>query len=123
MSHQIAEGMQNGNGRADVVSFPLSRRARASSLPLVHESADAEVVTLWGTCPSTPELSDYDRRNISLYARLLHDESEGAGEDDLARVVFGLDPYRNRGRVLAVLRSHMRRAHWIADTLFPMLDW
>ncbi|HEY0105163.1 MAG TPA: DUF2285 domain-containing protein [Rhizomicrobium sp.] len=80
-------------------------------------------MTLWGTCPWTEKLSDYDRRNIDLYARLLHDESEGASDDDLARGVFGLDPYRDRARVLAILRSHLRRAHWIADTLFPMLGW
>ncbi len=81
------------------------------------------VVHLWGACPWSETLSDYDRAHISTYARLLYDESEGATEDDLARMVFHLNPCSNRPRVQRIVRSHLRRAHWIADTLFPMLGW
>ena len=109
-------------GASNVVPFP----ARAA--PPSHRSAEPDptgvvIIEIWGICPWSDQLSDYDRLNINLYARLLHDESENISEDDLARGVFGLDPYRNRSRVLAILRSHLRRAHWLADTLFPLLDW
>ena len=126
MNHRVAESSQTESGRASVVPFPVHRRAASSLSPDRRResyAAKTPVVTLWGLCPWNDELSDYDRRNIDLYARLLHDESEGASEEDLARDAFAIDPYRHRDRALAILRSHLRRAHWIADTLFPMLDW
>ena len=102
----------------------LAQPRRAPPPPAATSSFHrAVVINLWGACPWSEALSDYDRTRISTYARLLHDESEGATEDDLARIVFRLDPYVNRPRVLRVVRSHLRRAHWIADTLFPMLGW
>jgi len=125
MNHQVAEGTQEERGHASVVPFALYRHAspRLRDRPSGADPVGACIVNFWGICPWTEQFSDYDRRNVDLYARLLHDESEGASEDDLALGVFALDPYRNRSRVLAILRSHLRRAHWIADTLFPMLDW
>jgi len=102
---------------------PLPPRCGARVAAPSPTSVTASVVPLWGICPWSDELSDYDRRNIDLYARLLHDESEGAGEDDLLHGIFCLDPHRDRGRALAILRSHMARAHWIADALFQMLGW
>ena len=103
-------------------------------IPLLHEdpppsavppgvSEGATVTRIWGFCPWSDELSDYDRANISVYARLLYDESEGATENDLAREVFHLDPYANRPRVQRIVQSHLRRARWIAETLYPMLGW
>ena len=111
-----------------VVQFPVPRRTDPVDPTLLRrlspsDHAGAGVVALWGACPWSEELSDYDRHHIHLYARLLHDESEGAAEDDLARDVLGLDPYRYRSRTLRVLRSHLKRARWIRDTLFPMLGW
>ena len=102
---------------AQLPQVPLPRPATAPAARL------AAVVNLWGSCPWSEALSDYDRIHIPTYARLLHDESEGATEDDLARIVFRLDPYVNRPRVLRIVRSHLCRAHWVADTLFPMLGW
>jgi hypothetical protein len=112
----------------NVVQFPVFRRIdpadmRALQRPAPSDPAGVNVVSLWGGCPWNEELSDYDRQNIHLYARLLHDESEGAGEDDLARDVLGLNPYRNRSHTLRILRSHLERARWIRNTLFPMLGW
>ena len=83
----------------------------------------ASVTHLWGFCPWSEELSDYDRAHIPIYAQLLYDESEGATEEDLARGIFRLDPFSNRARVQRIVRSHLRRAHWIADALFPFLGW
>jgi hypothetical protein len=86
-----------------------------------HRAGDVEIVRLWGPCPWTAEFSDYDRSNIDLYARLLHDESEGASESHLAYCVFGFSQPTRRTRL--VVRSHLNRAHWVADTLFPLLGW
>ena len=77
----------------------------------------------WSACPWSEELSDYDRCSLYLYARLLHDESEGADILDLARDVFGLSPWFDSQRAFAIVQSHLKRAHWIADNYFPMLGW
>ncbi len=111
-----------GVWRMSVVQFPAFRRADPVDPASLRQGgpsdpAAANVVALWGVCPWSDGLSDYDRRNINLYAQLLYEESEGASEDDLARDVLGVDPYRNRSRSLRILRSHLKRAHWIADTL------
>lgn len=108
---------------ADILLFrPLSRHIEPrDARPSGSDPASAAIVALWGACPWSDEFTDYDRKHIFIYARLLHDESEGASEDDLALNIFGLDPYRNRGRVLRILRSHLNRARWLADTIFPML--
>ncbi len=76
---------------------------------------------MWGICSRSEEASDYDKRHMSLCAWLLHDVSEAASEEDLARVTLGLDPAGRRAVVRDVVQSHLRRAHWIADTLFPLL--
>jgi hypothetical protein len=83
----------------------------------------AVVITLWGLCPWSENISDYDRHNIYLYAELLSSETEGASEEDLARQFFELHWDRSRALAIGILRSHLRRAHWIADHAFPMLGW
>jgi hypothetical protein len=75
----------------------------------------------WGICPWSETFTEYDRKNLSLFARLLHDEAEGAGLFDLARDVFELSPWLKPQRVRAIVRSHLRRAHWVADNFFPIL--
>ncbi|MEI9992084.1 MAG: hypothetical protein WDM86_18860 [Rhizomicrobium sp.] len=99
-----------------VLAFPApARRAPYRPPPGIRARGT------WTICPWSEEVSDYDKRHISTYAWLLHDESEGATEEELARTIFGLDPGHAYAR--GVVRSHLRRAHWVADTLFPLLDW
>lgn len=77
----------------------------------------------WEPCPWSEAFSESDRANLHLYARLLHDESEGAGVYDLARDVFGLSPWLNSQRVLAIVQSYLKRAHWVEEHYYPMLGW
>ncbi len=69
----------------------------------------------------TERPSVYDKRKIDLYARLLDEEAAGSSEEAMAREVLHLNP--RHGRARAILRGHLRRAHWVADTLSPLLDW
>ncbi len=112
---------------SNVVMLPKRLPSQTTTPPRSHlresDPAGVGLATLWGACPWSEEFSDYDRGNIHLYARLLHDESEGADEDDLVRTVFGLDPHRNRTGALGILHSHLKRARWVRDKLLPMLDW
>jgi hypothetical protein len=102
-----------------VVPFPHVYEP-ANRLPPPVDRMPDEPVPLWTQCPWTEELNDYDKRHIALFARLLHDASEGASLDDLAIAVFRLTP---SPRVREIVRSHLIRAEWIADTLIPYLGW
>jgi len=110
---------------ASVVPFP-ARPYQSPQNPTSEPALrpiSSQTVRLWGAPPWSEGLTDYDRQNISLYARLLHDESEGASEDELARAIFGIDPNRKRHRGRTIVQAHLRRAHWIADTILPLLGW
>ena len=108
-------------GKVVVVFGDVQKEHARASCVRGDRRGDAEIVRLWGPCPWTEQASDYDRANINLYARLLHDESEGASEAELGYFVFGFTCPTQRSRL--VVRSHLDRAHWIADTLFPLLGW
>lgn len=64
----------------------------------------------WSDC-----LTDYDRSHAGLYLRLLDAEMTGAGRDEIARLVFGLDPENDPRRAAAVVDSHLKRAHWMVE--------
>ena len=63
--------------------------------------------------PQTPGLTDYDRKHLALYARLLDAEEEGADWTEVVRVLFGLDPKRDAERARRVYDSHLSRALWM----------
>lgn len=66
------------------------------------------------TAPTGPELSDYDRAHIRLYARLLDATADGAAWQEIASVLFGLDPEQQPERARHVHDSHLARARWVA---------
>ena len=81
------------------------------------------VVSLWNTCPQPEEVTDYDLRNIYLYGNLLQAESEGAAERKMAEVIFRIGFDRHPVWALSVVRTHLARAHWMKENIFPLLDW
>ncbi|MEI9996975.1 MAG: hypothetical protein WDM91_20440 [Rhizomicrobium sp.] len=96
---------------AQVLAFPgLVGRAGRNPRGAVRAPA------AWSERPSA-----YDKRNIDLYARLLDEEAAGSSEEDMARELLHLDLRDDRAR--AVLRWHLKRAHWIAETLSALLAW
>lgn len=68
------------------------------------------------TVPSAPELTDYDRAHIKLYARLLDATADGAGWEEIASVLFGIDAAREPERARHVHDSHLARARWVASS-------
>jgi hypothetical protein len=65
--------------------------------------------------PESPSLTEYDERHLATYLRLLDAASEGAQWEEVARVVFGLDPVRDRERAQRVHHGHLARARWITE--------
>jgi hypothetical protein len=66
------------------------------------------------SAPDGPELTDYDRKYIATYARLLDAEADGADWREVARIVLGLDSDALPDRARRVFDTHMVRAKWIA---------
>ena len=52
---------------------------------------------------------------MPTYLRLLDAASEGAQWEEVARVVFGLDPVRERERARRVHDGHLARARWMTE--------
>jgi hypothetical protein len=65
------------------------------------------------TPPVSETITDYDRRHLATYLRLLDSEIEGADWQEAVRVIFGLDPVKDLGRAARVHASHIARAHWM----------
>ena len=64
--------------------------------------------------PWSDQLTDYDRAHFALYARLLDADAAGAGDDEIARIVFGVDPVVEPDRARRTLAAHRDRARWMS---------
>ena len=65
--------------------------------------------------PQSSNLTDYDRARLALYVRLLDAVEEGAEWTEVVRLLFGLDPNRDRERARRVYDSHLARARWMTE--------
>lgn len=65
--------------------------------------------------PEAERLTNYDHQHLATYLRLLDAAAEGAQWEEVARVVFGLDPVQDRERAQRVHNRHLARARWITE--------
>ena len=70
---------------------------------------------LTDTPPESDHLTDYDRAQLKLYARLLDAEADGADLSDIAHHLFGIDAEHEPERAKRMHESHLLRAQWIAQ--------
>ncbi|HEY1706745.1 MAG TPA: hypothetical protein VGG10_00660 [Rhizomicrobium sp.] len=84
--------------------------------------SSAKILPLRGPCPWSDELTAYDFENLALYACLLDAEEQDATLEEMAAVIFHIDPARNPAWAVRVVLSHLKRAHWIDDRIFPCFD-
>ena len=62
--------------------------------------------------PEVPDLTDYDREHVKLYARLLDAVSAGADWRDAVKVLFDIDPEEAAERARTVHDAQLKRAKW-----------
>ena len=65
--------------------------------------------------PWSDALTLYDEANLVLYVRLLDACAAGASDDEMVRVLFGIDPRKEPHRARRTLASHLRRARWMTE--------
>ena len=63
--------------------------------------------------PASEHLTDYDRRHLTTYARLLDAAADEADWREVATVVLGLDPSAEPERCERVYAAHLERARWM----------
>lgn len=65
--------------------------------------------------PWSPTLTAYDERHLVVYLRLLHASTDNASDEEMARIVLGIDPATEPERARMALDSHLRRARWMTE--------
>ena len=65
--------------------------------------------------PWSDTITAYDEAHFVVYLRLLDAVADGANDDEMARIVLGIDPQREPERARRALESHLRRARWMTE--------
>lgn len=65
--------------------------------------------------PWSDDLTEYDNAHLVLYARLLDACTAGADEDEIVRVLFGIDPAKQPQRARRMFENHLKRARWMTE--------
>jgi hypothetical protein len=68
------------------------------------------------TVPWSDKLTPSDEGHLVVYLRLLDASADGASDEEMARIVLGIDPTREPERARVALEHHLRRAKWMTDT-------
>ena len=71
--------------------------------------------------PSDEALTDYDRRHLIAYLRLLDAEAAGADWREVARIVLDLDPDTDPQQAREAWESHLARARWMTTSGYAHL--
>ncbi|TIM22263.1 MAG: DUF2285 domain-containing protein [Mesorhizobium sp.] len=66
--------------------------------------------------PWSDRITAYDKDHFTIYMRLLDASADNATEEEMAKVILGIDPAREPERARNVLRSHLNRANWVVTS-------
>lgn len=66
--------------------------------------------------PWSDTVTEYDEAHFVIYLRLLDAAADRATEDDMSRIVLGIDPTEEPARAAKAVKSHLERARWLART-------
>jgi len=65
--------------------------------------------------PWSDQVTSYDEAHFVVYLRLLDASKEGASEEEMSRIVLGIDPAKEPARAHQALQSHLKRARWMTE--------
>jgi len=66
-------------------------------------------------------MTSYDRVHLATYLSLLYGAGEGHSEERMALNILGIDAKREPNRARDVLRGHLERARWLANSGYKHL--
>ena len=65
--------------------------------------------------PWAEHVTEYDEQHFVVYLRLLDASAEGATNEEMSRLVLGIDPVKDADRARRAVDSHLRRARWMTE--------
>ena len=71
--------------------------------------------------PTGNDITPYDEAHFVTYLRLLDAAADGAAWEEIARVVFGVDPSAEAEQAKAMYDSHLERARWMARSGYKQI--
>jgi hypothetical protein len=71
--------------------------------------------------PQGAVVTDYDRRHMAQYMRLLDAAGEGASWQEAAQIILGLDTQKEPERARLVHDTHLERARWLSSEGYRQL--
>ncbi len=71
--------------------------------------------------PQGDVVTEYDRRHMTQYMRLLDAAGEGANWQEAARIILGLDTQKEPERARLVHDTHLERARWLSSEGYRQL--
>ncbi|EKE68171.1 DNA -binding domain-containing protein [Celeribacter baekdonensis] len=71
--------------------------------------------------PQGAVVTEYDRRHMTQYMRLLDAAGEGASWQEAAQIILGLDAQKEPERVRLVHDAHLERARWLSSEGYRQL--
>jgi len=75
----------------------------------------AELCAICDEVPWSEGITDYDRAHFITYVRLLDAVEDRATEDEICRVILGIDAVQEPERAKRVFELHLRRARWMTE--------
>ena len=66
--------------------------------------------------PASDHITDYERRHLVIYLRLLDAAAENADWREVAKIVLGLDPSADPDGCRRIHAAHLERARWMTHT-------
>ncbi|MER8455875.1 hypothetical protein NKH24_07010 [Mesorhizobium sp. M1300] len=71
--------------------------------------------------PWSDSITVYDKENFTIYLQILDACADNASEEEMAKLILGIDPVLEPVRARKALRSHLDRANWIVTTGYKEL--
>ncbi|WP_341702837.1 DNA -binding domain-containing protein [Ferrovibrio sp.] len=79
-------------------------------------TSNSSIPPILDEAPCSDQLTEYDRAHAQLYLRLLDAEAAGADPSEISQLLLDLDPAQEPERARRRLVSHLKRAHWMAQS-------
>lgn len=108
-------GRQAPDGNPEEMSCTPRARASAEMPKQINDTKIAD------EAPWSNELTSYDEAQLVTYLRLLDASAEGASDDEMAKIILGIDPATEPERAKRALASHLRRARWMTEAGYQHL--
>lgn len=79
------------------------------AMPKKEQQTDSPAIL--DEVPWSEDLTDYDRDHFVTYLRLLDAVEDRASEEEICRIVFGIDSAKEPERAKRAFESHLRLAY------------